>query len=91
MNNTKKVTVEIPKFTKESGFNFDWKGDFKIFVKNENDEISIQANKDGLISLAGHLLNLAQEDVPTPYHLHFDDMNSLEEGSLALIIEKKNN
>jgi hypothetical protein len=31
---------------------------------------------------------LAQQDIPLGYHAHFDDINSLEEGSCQLIVEK---
>ncbi|WP_442945884.1 Imm32 family immunity protein [Ohtaekwangia sp.] len=31
------------------------------------------ANREGIISLANHLLNLAQADVPSGYHLHFNE------------------
>jgi hypothetical protein len=49
----------------------------------------LTANKEGLLSLANHLLNLAQDKIPSGYHMHFDENNSLEEGSLDLILEKK--
>jgi len=42
----------------------------------------------GLISLANHLLNLAQDDFPKGYHFHLDDYGCFEEGSNELIIEK---
>lgn len=48
----------------------------------------ITANKPGLISLAKQLLTLAQDKVPSGYHLHFDEFNSLEEKSYELIIQK---
>ena len=50
--------------------------------------LKIIANKEGLTSLANHLLNLAQDNVPRGYHLHFDESNSLKDGSSELIIEK---
>ncbi|WP_420330042.1 Imm32 family immunity protein [Parachlamydia acanthamoebae] len=39
--------------------------------------------------MANHLLNLAQEKVPTNCHFHLDENNSLEKGSTELIIQKK--
>ena len=49
----------------------------------------ISANREGLISLANHLLNLAQTDVPCGTHIHLDGRNnSLEDGSQSIIIEK---
>lgn len=62
---------------------------FDIEVKYENETVVISANKAGLFSLANHLLNLAQEEIPVGYHLHLDESNSLEEGSVDLIIQKK--
>ena len=53
-----------------------------------DNEILISANKAGLVSLANHLLALAQDDVKIGTHIHFDDLNSLEENSVGLIIEK---
>lgn len=50
--------------------------------------ITITANKEGFTSLTNHLLHLAQEKIPSGYHLHFDEYNSLEEGSLELIVQK---
>ena len=41
-----------------------------------------------MISLSRHLLTLAQDSVPSGTHIHFDDLNSLEDGSIGLIIEK---
>lgn len=52
-------------------------------------EVLISANNEGLLSLANHLLTLAQKEVPIGSHIHLDEYNSLEEGSIDLIIEKK--
>ena len=41
-----------------------------------------------MLSLANHLVNLAQKDVPVPYHIHLDDENALEVGAVAMVIEK---
>ncbi len=46
----------------------------------------ISANREGLLSLAGQLAALAEE-LPGS-HIHYDEYNSLEEGSTELIIEK---
>lgn len=50
--------------------------------------VIISANREGLLSLANHLLNLAQAEVPCGTHIHLDEYNSLEDGSLDLIVEK---
>ena len=51
--------------------------------------VVVTANKAGLLSLAKQLLFLAQDEVPMGYHFHLDETNSLEQGSLELIIQKK--
>jgi hypothetical protein len=48
--------------------------------------VTISANREGLLSLARHFQALA-EGVPGD-HIHYDEYNSLEEGSSALIIER---
>jgi hypothetical protein len=50
------------------------------------DEVLINANREGLLSLAGQLAALA-DGVPGD-HIHYDEDNSLEEGSAELIIER---
>lgn len=50
--------------------------------------ILVLANKSGLISLANHLLNLAQDKIENGVHIHLDEYNSLEDDSVDLIIEK---
>lgn len=64
----------------------DWTDGFRIRVDNDNKEVVISANREGLLSLAGQLTALA-EGVPGD-HIHYDDHNSLEEGSVELIIER---
>jgi hypothetical protein len=83
------IKIEVPAFTVENGIKYKWENGFEIETKFESGVINIIANKEGLISLANHLLNLAQTEVPSGYHLHFDEFNSLEENSLELIIQKK--
>ena len=83
-----KIEVEIHPYSPHEGTCLSWEDDFVILVKKEGDEVILQANKAGLISLTNHLLNLAQDDVPVHEHIHLDEENSLEEGSLPIIIEK---
>ncbi len=55
-------------------------------MKDDNGEVVIAANREGLLSLAGQLSALADQ---TPgSHIHYDEYNSLEEGSAELIIAK---
>lgn len=83
-----KVSLNIPDYSPDMGMVLNWENDFQIKVSNENGTILIEANTEGLISLANHFLNLAQNSVPTGTHIHFDKFNSLEDDSLELLIEK---
>ena len=83
-----KISIEIPDYKPESGIKYKWEEGFEIKAVTNKGVIIITANKDGLISLANHFLNLAQDEIPAGHHLHFDEYNSLEEGSNELIIQK---
>ena len=63
-----------------------WEDGFEIRVHLDGRSTIISANREGLRSLAGQLLALAVEEPGS--HIHYDDYNSLEEGSSGLIIEK---
>ena len=62
-----------------------WVDGFEINVRIENGAAVISANKEGLLSLANHLKNLAEEQPGS--HIHLDAYNSLEDGSAELILE----
>jgi hypothetical protein len=70
------------------GITYLWTDGFELIVTTDNNVVFIKANKKGLISMANHLFNLAQDDVPKNHHMHFDEFNSLEEASKQLTIEK---
>ena len=63
-----------------------WEEDVSIGVRAVHGEVLLSANRDGLISLAGILLTLAEENPGA--HVHLDEHNSLEEGSCELILER---
>ena len=67
--------------------NINWQEGFKISFKIENDQGILSANKEGLLSLANQLYELAQADNGS--HIHYDIKNSLENDSSELIIEKQ--
>ena len=71
-------------------FSFIWEEDFSIKCSIENNSVIIEANKGGLISLARHLLELSQENVPEYKHIHLDEYNSLDNNSAEIIIVKRN-
>ena len=64
----------------------EWVEGFAIKAVVENGEIVISANREGMLSLAKHLAMLAN-GMPGD-HIHYDECNSLEEGSAELIIER---
>ena len=64
----------------------EWIEGFEIRVTSEHKETVITANREGLLSLAKQLTALAGQ--PPGSHLHYDQHNSLEEGSSELIIVK---
>jgi hypothetical protein len=82
------MNIHVPKYG-ENGFLFEWEANFSIKCTVNNSAVCIEANKAGLISLARHLLELAQDSVPEFTHFHLDDVNSLEDNSLELIVVKK--
>ncbi len=63
-----------------------WKENFEIRFRIENGTAVISANREGLLSLAEQLTMLAGEE--TGGHIHYDQYNSLEDGSDELIVEK---
>ena len=63
-----------------------WVDGAEIRVTIENGAVTMTANKEGLLSLATQLAALA-EAAPGS-HIHYDEYNSLEEGSAEMIIER---
>ena len=64
----------------------EWIEGFEIRVTSEHKETVITANREGLLSLARQLTVLAGQQPGS--HIHYDQQNSLEEGSSELIIVK---
>lgn len=71
---------------RETSMNVEWMDGFEITVAAEDGRIVISANREGLLSLAKHLTALA--DGEPGEHVHYDEFNSLEEGSTEIIIER---
>lgn len=63
----------------------EWKEGSVINTRIDSGTVVISANSEGLLSLADHLIALVQESPGS--HIHYDEYNSLEEGSQELIIE----
>ena len=64
----------------------EWVDGFEIKAVAENGEIVISANRAGMLSLAKQLAALA--DGAPGDHIHHDVINSLEDGSTEMIIER---
>lgn len=64
----------------------EWEPNFSIRVGVQGGEVTLSANRDGLLSLSRLFADLAEE--PPGSHIHLDEYNSLEEGSAQLIVEK---
>ena len=82
----KEIKITIPEY--DNGVKCIWDDNYKIKTSAPFDSLTIEANREGLISLARHLLHLAQDDVPDGCHIHLDEYIALEDGSLELIISK---
>jgi len=84
---TRWVEIEIPAYAPEYGVWPVSEDDYLLDVQIEAEEKSvvITADRGGLLSLARHLLTLAQDEVPLGSHIHYDG-DMLEEGSCKLII-----
>ena len=83
-----RIIIDIPDYSPDQGIKYKWEDGFEIHVKIDGQQVVISANKAGLNSLANHLINLAQIDIPAGHHMHLDEFNSLEQGSAEMIIEK---
>jgi hypothetical protein len=78
--------LEIPRYSPERGLTLVWEPGSVISVVQNDREVVLHANRAGLVSLARHLLTLAQEGVPCGHHVHFDELNALEPGSAELVV-----
>ena len=85
----KEIKINIPEY--DDALEMVWDENFAIKTSTEYNAITIEANRAGLLSLARHLLLLAQDEVPNGSHFHLDDYNSLEDNSVELIIAKNEN
>jgi len=63
-----------------------WKDNCEIRFRIEGSAAVLSADRSGLLSLAAQLAALAKEEPGN--HIHYDEHNSLEDGSDELIVEK---
>ncbi len=71
---------------RDENMTIEWVDGFKIKTAAENGAIVISANREGMLSLAAQLTELA--DGIAGDHIHYDENNSLEPGSAEMIIER---
>ena len=64
----------------------EWVEGFEIRTKVDHGAVVIAANKEGMLSLAKQLTALAE--AAPGQHIHYDENNSLEDGSTEMIIVK---
>ncbi|WP_199138700.1 Imm32 family immunity protein [Pedobacter sp. ASV12] len=83
------IRLNIPEYNAGQGLQVTWEEGFEIESSIADSQIIISANRAGLISLAKQLLILAQAEVPNGAHFHYDEYNSLAEGSKELIVQKR--
>jgi hypothetical protein len=81
---TTRVTVDVDGVSRV----FTWEDGAEINVRALGREVVIAANAAGLRTLAGHLLVLAADGTPDGCHLHLEDGNGLQEGSVGLVLER---
>jgi hypothetical protein len=88
MKNKTEIVFDL--YNNEIGVLGDWLSDSKVVVKiGEFENVCIISwNKEWLLSLAQHLVSLAQDWAPKGSHFHFDEFNWLEKWSIELIFDK---
>jgi len=91
----KNMEMEIPGYSSSYGVvPVGSDGDYHLDVQirgERHQEVTITADKEGLIVLARHLLTLAQDDVPSGCHIHYDEIafsGFLDKGSCSMIVNK---
>ncbi len=85
-----RISLEIADYNPLVGVVTEWADEGRVNVRRDVDgSVIIEANADGLISLAKLFLFLALESVPAGSHSHQGDYNDLDDGSLELTVAKK--
>ena len=69
---------------REARMEMKWEDGFTIRVGRSGRAVCLSANREGLLSLAKQFASLA--DAAPGSHIHYDEFNSLEDGSSELIV-----
>ncbi|MFD8323565.1 Imm32 family immunity protein [Kitasatospora purpeofusca] len=78
--------IKVPDIQPERGLQFEWEDGFEISLSATSAEVVLRANRAGLVSLARHLLTLAQEGVSSGAHVHLTADQEIE-SNMDLILE----
>lgn len=82
------MQIEVPAYDGNT-IRMEWETGFEIKCTADDSAVVISANRAGLVSLARHLLTLAQDGVPAHTHIHLDADNALACDSCELILVKE--
>ena len=82
------VLISVPEYDGRRGIHLEWDDGFEIGVAVDGSEVRLVANRAGLVSLARHLLTLAQDGVPSGRHVHLTAGQELE-STVDLILERE--
>ena len=87
--NIRKVEIEVPYLESGNAILTSWEDNYRLKTSFSFGEFSLRGNREGLITLARHLLTLALNDVGLGAHIHYADyLDSLEEGDVPFVIAK---
>jgi hypothetical protein len=82
------ISLEVPDYDAAEGIEFEWDEDSRVEIRLGGHEVTVYANAPGLVSLARHLLTLAQRGVPSGRHIHLNHWSGLAETSAELTLQK---
>lgn len=83
------VALKIPVYDRFEGVRVRWIDGHEITVALDGNEITIEANPEGLVTLAIQLLTLAQDGMPSKNHIHLGAGSGLDSQSLDLTLQRK--
>jgi hypothetical protein len=83
------ITLKFKEYSRQTGAVGTWVDGYEIDVSVHDGEVLISANREGLLSLATHLVTLAQDGVPSGHHFHLDPGYGVEPDSNGLILQRK--
>lgn len=79
--------IDFERYDPAGGLKLRWEEGFELDVNIDSGEVLLRGNPAGLVSLARHLLTLAQEGVPSGAHVHLTAGQEVD-GEVDLIVER---